>query len=262
MCNKNIIFAKNRPSMIEIENLHIEYPNLPVIENVSFSIKEGELVSIIGASGCGKTTLLKVIGGLLTENGNIKITGNISIKGLTPLEAKSKRLFGYSSQSPILLPWRNVEKNIRLPLEIFGIQDFSAVKNIINSLGLSGFETAMPNELSGGMKQRASLARAIIHNPPILLMDESFGSLDEITRDSINVFYRDLHNRRGQTAIFVTHSLREALFLSDKIFILTNRPSCIKHIFNVDLPKERSKDLFYEVDYLNQIKELQYEFFK
>lgn len=248
--------------MIKIENLHIEYPNLPVIEDVSFSIKQGELVSIIGASGCGKTTLLKAIGGLLTEGENIKITGNILINGLTPLVAKSKRLFGYSSQSPILLPWRNVEKNIRLPLEIFGMQDFSVVKDIINSLGLSGFETAMPNELSGGMKQRASLARAIIHNPPILLMDESFGSLDEITRDSINVFYRNLHNSRGQTAIFVTHSLREALFLSDKILILTTRPSCIKHIFKVDLPEDRSKDLFYEVDYLKQIKELQYEFFK
>ena len=219
-------------------------------------------MSIIGASGCGKTTLLKTIGGLLVNGKNATITGDVLVNSLVPLEAKSKRLFGYSSQNPVLLPWRTVQENIRLPLEVFGIDDFSKVKNIIDSLGLSGFEKSMPNELSGGMKQRANLARAIIHNPPILLMDEPFGSLDEITRDSINVFYRDLHNRRKQTAIFVTHSLREALFLSDKILILTTRPSKIKHIFTVDLPRERTNDLFYETEYLQQIKALQNEFFK
>jgi NitT/TauT family transport system ATP-binding protein len=248
--------------MIEIRNLYVEYPNLPVIEDISFSIKEGELVSIIGASGCGKTTLLKTIGGLLINGKNATITGDVLVNGLAPTEAKQKRLFGYSSQNPVLLPWRNVQENIRLPLEVFGIDDFAKVKDIINSLGLAGFEKSLPNELSGGMKQRSSLARAIIHNPSILLMDEPFGSLDEITRDSINVFYRDLHNRRKQTAIFVTHSLREALFLSDKIIILTTRPSKIKYIFTVDLPRERTSDIFYEVEYLQQIKELQNEFLK
>lgn len=186
----------------------------------------------------------------------------MSINGLNPLEAKSKRLFGYSSQNPVLLPWRNVRENIQLPLEILGAKDFSGVTNIINSLGLSGFEKAMPYELSGGMKQRVNLARAIIHSPSLLLMDEPFGSLDEITRDSINVFYRDLHNKCKQTAIFVTHSLREALFLSDRIIILTTRPSKIKYIFPVDLPKERNEETFYSNDYLKQIKELQNEFFK
>ena len=248
--------------MIDIKNLYIAYRDLPVVDGVSFSINEGELVSIIGASGCGKTTLLKTIGGLLKNDVNANITGEISINGFKATEAKEKRMFGYSSQNPVLLPWRNVQENIRLPLEILGINDFSNVKDIINTLGLSGFEKAMPNELSGGMKQRANLARAIIHNPLILLMDEPFGSLDEITRESINVFYKNLHNRRKQTAIFVTHSLREALFLSDKILILTTRPSKIKHVFTVDLPKERNKETFYQGDYLNQIKDLQNEFIR
>ena len=235
--------------MIEINDLYIEYPQLPVIEDISFSIKDKEIISIIGASGCGKTTLLKAIGGLLANGKDAKIDGTILVDGLKPLEAKEKRMFGYSSQNPVLLPWRNVQENIQLPLEIFGIKDFSTVKDIISSLGLSGFEKAYPHELSGGMKQRVSLARAIIHNPKILLMDEPFGSLDEITRDSINVFYRDLHNQRKQTAIFITHSLREALFLSDKILILTTRPSKIKCFFTVDLPKERNKELFYDSNY-------------
>jgi NitT/TauT family transport system ATP-binding protein len=248
--------------MIDIKNLYVEYPKLHVIEDVSFSIKERELISIIGASGCGKTTLLKTIGALLVNGKDAAIKGCILINGLKPIEAKEKRMFGYSSQNPVLLPWRNVQENIQLPLEIFGVKDYSIVQKIISSLGLSGFEKAYPYELSGGMKQRASLARAIIHNPKILLMDEPFGNLDEITRDLINVFYRNLHNERKQTALFVTHSLREALFLSDKILILTARPSKIKCFFTVNLPQVRNKETFYSNDYLQQIKELQNEFFR
>lgn len=248
--------------MIVIKNLTIKYSNLLVVDNISLSIQDGEFVSIIGESGCGKTTILKTIGGLLENGKYVSIEGEILVNGLNPLIAKSKRLFGYSSQNPILLPWRNIQQNIQLPLEIFGINKYSYVTEIITSLGLSGFEKSMPYELSGGMKQRANLARAIIHNPSILLMDEPFGSLDEITRDSINVFYRNLHNQHMQTTIFITHSLREALFLSDKIYILTKRPSSIKCLFTVNLPRERDKDIFYCNEYLEQIKLLQHEFFK
>jgi len=196
------------------------------------------------------------------NNDNILTQGEIQIDGLSAKQAKEKRLFGYASQNPALLPWRTVWENIKLPLEILKIDDCSSIQTTIDQIGLKGFEKSYPHELSGGMKQRVSLARAIIHNPRILLMDEPFGSLDEITRDHVNEFFRKLHLERKQTAVFVTHSLREALFLSERIIILTSRPATIKYIFEVNLPKERNKELFFSKEFLEQIKELHIEFCK
>ena len=243
--------------MIDIENLSIKYDSLVAIENISMKIASHEIVSIVGASGCGKTTLIKAIGALLADKSSIDIQGKITISSLSPKEAKVKKMFGYVSQNPTLLPWRNVWQNISLPLELLGISERDIVENIINFIGLKEFSKAFPHELSGGMKQRVSLARTLVHNPAILLMDEPFGSLDEITRESINSSLLELQRERNQTMIFVTHSLREALFMSDRIIILTPRPSKIKTIFSVELPKLRDKYTYFEKNYVDQHRVLQ-----
>ena len=209
---------------------------IEVLEDISFDIKEGKFVSIIGPSGCGKSTLLKIIGGLLKPSG-----GTIECYGSATEEALKKNMMGFVFQNPVLLKWRSVLKNILLPLEIIHDEKLihQKAQSLIQLVRLEGFENFLPRELSGGMKSRVAIARALITDPQILLMDEAFGNLDELTREKMNLEITQIWEKTRKTVAFVTHSISEAVFLSDKVIVLTKRPAKIERIVDIDLPRPR-----------------------
>jgi len=228
---------------------------IEVLENINFSVQDNEFISIIGPSGCGKTTLLRVIGGLLKPT-----HGEILIKGRTVDEARKNKEFGFVFQNPVLLPWRTVLGNVRLPLEIIGINSSPREKmngrimELLALVGIIDFKDNYPHQLSGGMQQRAAIARALSFNPSILLMDEPFGALDEITRDRMVLELLRIWESAKHTIVFVTHSIREAVLLSDKIVILSKRPAEIIGILKVDLPRPRKTSLRYTEEFLSLTK--------
>ncbi|MFD1623852.1 ABC transporter ATP-binding protein [Azospirillum griseum] len=232
--------------IVEARSLSLVYPtadNRPVtaLSEVDLTIARGDFVSLIGPSGCGKTTLLRVIADLEQPTG-----GRITVEGLTPEQARLKRLYGYVFQAPALYPWRTVERNVMLPLEIMGIpraERQARAREELQRVGLSGFERKFPWQLSGGMQQRASIARALALKPDLLLMDEPFGALDEITRDHLNLHLTQLWRSTGKTCVFVTHSIAEAVFLSTRIVVMSPRPGRILDVIDCDLPRERTLDI-------------------
>jgi NitT/TauT family transport system ATP-binding protein len=232
-------------SVIAIDKLSLVFSTgdgeVHALSNVDLAIGEGEFVSLIGPSGCGKTTLLRLIADLEQPTG-----GTIAVNGLTPNEARLKRQYGYVFQAPALYPWRTVEKNVMLPLEIMGFsraeQGQRAAKNLA-LVNLAGFEKKYPWQLSGGMQQRASIARALSFDPKLLLMDEPFGALDEIVRDSLNLQLLRLWRETGKTVVFVTHSIPEAVFLSTRIVVMSPRPGRIIDVIDCDFPRERGLDI-------------------
>jgi NitT/TauT family transport system ATP-binding protein len=209
--------------------------------DIDLAIKRGEFVSLIGPSGCGKTTLLRLIADLEQPSG-----GSIAVNEVSPEEARLRRAYGYVFQAPALYSWRSVMRNIMLPLEIMGMpaaeRKARAVKYLA-MVGLSGFERKFPWQLSGGMQQRVSIARALSFEPALLLMDEPFGALDEITRDHLNEQLLRLWEQTGKTVIFVTHSIAEAVFLSSRIVVMSPRPGRILEIIESDLPPNRNLDI-------------------
>lgn len=211
------------------------------LKNVNLSIGRGEFVSFIGPSGCGKTTFLRCVAALEKPTG-----GTLTVNGMTPEEARKSRAYGYVFQAAGLYPWRTIAGNIRLPLEIMGFdraeQDLR-VKDVLQLVELDGFSNKFPWQLSGGMQQRASIARALAYDADILLMDEPFGALDEIVRDRLNEELLKLWARTGKTIGFVTHSIPEAVFLSTKIVVMSPRPGRITDIIESPLPKERPLDI-------------------
>jgi NitT/TauT family transport system ATP-binding protein len=239
--------------ILEIQEVTKYYNNLHVLDKISFRVNEGEFISIIGPSGCGKTTLLKIIGGLIEpSSGKIKIKEDFIEAGF------KKRQFGFVFQNPVLLPWRNVMKNIELPLEILGIKNpKTSSKDLLKLVGLEGFEKYYPHQLSGGMQQRVAIARALIFEPSILLMDEPFGALDEITRNYMGLELLRIWQAeivKTSTIIFVTHSIPEAVFLSDRVIILSQRPAKIEKIINIDLPRPRKIEMKSSQKYFNLIE--------
>ncbi len=208
------------------------------LSEVDLTIGQGDFVSLIGPSGCGKTTLLRAIADLVRPS-----SGILRVNGMTPEAARLARAYGYVFQAPALLPWRSVARNIMLPLEIMGMpaaQRRAEVARYLDLVGLSAFARKFPWQLSGGMQQRVSIARALSFKPSLLLMDEPFGALDEITRDGLNVHLRDLWARTGLTGVFVTHSIPEAVFLSTHIVVMSARPGRIVEVILSDLPRQRS----------------------
>ncbi len=204
------------------------------LSKVNLEVAEGDFVSFIGPSGCGKTTLLRVIADLEQAT-----SGTIMVKGMSPAEARLKRAYGYVFQAPGLLPWRTVEQNVALPLEIMGIGNAAErVSRNLDLVNLSGFEKKFPWQLSGGMQQRVSIARALAFDPQLLLMDEPFGALDEIVRDKLNQQLLELWDRTRKTVVFVTHSIPEAVFLSTKIVVMSPRPGRIIDIIETNFPRE------------------------
>ncbi|HEY7750615.1 MAG TPA: ABC transporter ATP-binding protein [Aestuariivirgaceae bacterium] len=211
------------------------------LSDVSLSVNEGEFVSLIGPSGCGKTTLLRIIADLQKPS-----SGSISVNGLSPEQARLERQYGYVFQAPALYPWRTVERNIRLPLEIMGFsrqEQSNRVARNIELVNLKGFEKKYPWQLSGGMQQRASIARALSFDPRLLLMDEPFGALDEIVRDSLNLQLLKLWHETSKTVVFVTHSIPEAVFLSTRIVVMSPRPGRIIDIIDCRFPRDRSLEI-------------------
>lgn len=211
------------------------------LAGVDLSIMPGDFVSLIGPSGCGKTTLLRAIADLERPS-----SGSLLVNGMSPEDARKRRSYGYVFQAPALYPWRNVARNVMLPLEIMGLARAERrvrVARYLALVGLGEFARKFPWQLSGGMQQRVSIARALAFEPKLLLMDEPFGALDEITRDGLNLHLHELWRRTGMTAVFVTHSIPEAVFLSTRIVVMSARPGRVVDIIDNDLPATRDLDL-------------------
>lgn len=210
------------------------------LSNVNLTIEQGEFVSFIGPSGCGKTTLMRVIADLEQPS-----EGSITVNKVTPREARLNRAYGYVFQAPALYPWRQVDRNVTLPLEIMGlsqVEQQERAARYIEMVNLKGFEKKFPWQLSGGMQQRVSIARALSFEPDLLLMDEPFGALDEITRDHLNEQLLRLWEKTQKTVVFVTHSIPEAVFLSSKIVVMSPRPGRIIDVIDCNLPPDRTLD--------------------
>ena len=211
------------------------------LKGVSLDIGKGDFVSFIGPSGCGKTTFLRCIAGLETPT-----AGTLTVNGMTPDEARRARAYGYVFQAAGLYPWRTIGGNVRLPLEIMGFSKADQrerVARVLDLVDLSGFERKYPWQLSGGMQQRASIARALAFDADILLMDEPFGALDEIVRDKLNEELLRLWDRTGKTIGFVTHSIPEAVYLSTHIVVMSPRPGRITDVIESPLPRARPLDI-------------------
>jgi NitT/TauT family transport system ATP-binding protein len=211
------------------------------LSNVSLQVAEGEFVSFIGPSGCGKTTMLRVIADLQQPS-----SGALLVNGMSAESARLARSYGYVFQAPALFPWRTIEKNLKLPLEIMGFSEAEQQQraaHYLSLVNLTGFERKFPWQLSGGMQQRVSIARALSFDPAMLLMDEPFGALDEIVRDHLNEQLLQLWNTTGKTVLFVTHSIPEAVFLSSKIVVMSPRPGRIIDIIDCDFPRDRSLEI-------------------
>jgi len=211
------------------------------LANVNLQVGEGDFVSFIGPSGCGKTTLLRVIADLEHPT-----AGTILVNGVSPGEARLQRHYGYIFQAPALYPWRTIERNVMLPLEIMGFdakERRARMEKYLKLVNLSGFERKFPWQLSGGMQQRASIARALSFDPALLLMDEPFGALDEIVRDHLNEQLLRLWDQTRKTVVFVTHSIPEAVFLSTKIVVMSPRPGRIIDVIACDFPRDRALEI-------------------
>jgi NitT/TauT family transport system ATP-binding protein len=218
------------------------------LSNVNLRVGRGEFVSVIGPSGCGKSTLLRLIGGLLQP-----AAGRVDLAGATPAESQRRKAIGYVFQDPSLLPWRTVVANVALPLEVNRRPRRDArrrdPRDLLELVGLSQFEGYYPRELSGGMQQRVALARALVFEPSLLLMDEPFGALDEITRRAMRYeLLRIWQAHNGQTTgrktvIFVTHSISEAITLSDRVVVMSGSPGTVRALIDVDLPRPRDEEM-------------------
>ena len=233
------------PPVIEARGLNLTFDTndgpVHALRDVSLTVNRGDFVSFIGPSGCGKTTFLRCIAALETPT-----SGALSVNGMTAEAARQARAYGYVFQAAGLYPWRTIGGNIRLPLEIMGFsradQD-ERVARVLDLVELSGFERKYPWQLSGGMQQRASIARALAFDADILLMDEPFGALDEIVRDRLNEELLKLWDRTGKTIAFVTHSIPEAVYLSTKIVVMSPRPGRITDVIDSPLPRDRPLDI-------------------
>ena len=232
-------------SVIEAQGLSLTFQTndgpVHALSDVDLTVSKGDFVSFIGPSGCGKTTFLRCIADLETPTG-----GNLSVNGMTPDAARQARAYGYVFQHAGLYPWRTIGGNIRLPLEIMGYPEDerrARVSRTLEMVDLAGFENKYPWQLSGGMQQRASIARALAFDADLLLMDEPFGALDEIVRDHLNEQLLQLWARTGKTICFVTHSIPEAVYLSTKIVVMSPRPGRITDVIESPLPAERPLDL-------------------
>ena len=222
------------------------------LEDLSLTIDTGEFVCILGPSGCGKSTLLWAMSGL-----HPLTSGTITLGG-TPVTGPPREI-GMIFQDPNLLPWRNLYENILFPFEIRK-QSSAPFEHRINELldltGLSGFETKMPRELSGGMQQRASIVRCLGFDPDVILMDEPFGALDAFTRDEMNLLIQKIWMDTGKTIVFVTHNVTEAIFLADRVVVLSPRPGRLSHIFPIDLPRPRTIDQTFERPFIEKVLEV------
>jgi NitT/TauT family transport system ATP-binding protein len=230
---------------VDVRNVSLTFETadgqVEALSNVSLQIADGEFVSFIGPSGCGKTTMLRVIADLQQAT-----SGTLLVNGMSAEQARLERRYGYVFQAPALFPWRTIEKNLKLPLEVMGFSDSEQklrAARYLALVNLTGFERKFPWQLSGGMQQRVSIARALSFDPALLLMDEPFGALDEIVRDHLNEQLLQLWDKTGKTVLFVTHSIPEAVFLSTKIVVMSPRPGRIIDIIDCNFPRDRTLEI-------------------
>ena len=236
---------KDAPAVVEASKVDLVFQTAdgPVhaLSDIDLEINKGDFISLIGPSGCGKTTLLRLIADLEKPTGGI-----LRVNGISPEEARLNRDYGYVFQSPALYPWRTVEGNLKLPLEIMGVEKAEQNKRAREALemvDLTDFEKKFSWQLSGGLQQRVSIARALTFYPDLLLMDEPFGALDEIVRDQLNEHFHRLWEQTHKTVVFVTHSIPEAAYLSTKIVVMSPRPGKINDIIENTLPEKRTLDI-------------------
>jgi NitT/TauT family transport system ATP-binding protein len=221
------------------------------LEGFCVDIRDGELICILGPSGCGKTTLLWAMSGLHALTRGQVLLDDQPIAGPRPRE------IGMIFQDANLLPWRNLRQNIEFPFEIKReTKDRERIAGLVEVTGLAGFEGAMPRELSGGMQQRASIVRALAQDPAVLLMDEPFGALDAFTRDEMNLLLLKLWSETGKTVVFVTHNIGEAIFLADRVVVMTSRPGRLARIYDIDLPRPRTIEMTFEPAFIGLIQEI------
>ncbi len=240
-------------TILSVERVRHVYPtSLAALHDVRFCVRRGERVAVIGPSGCGKSTLLRIIAGLITPT-----AGQVWLEG-RPVAGPSSRV-SLMLQDAALLPWRSVVQNIALPLELRafrGVSPLATPQELVEWVGLSGFERARPSELSGGMAQRVALARALITRPPVLLLDEPFGALDALTREALTALLDQLLGQVGTTLIVVTHDVNEAVFLADRVLICTPRPGHVGAEVRVDLPRPRRWEMAREADFLSYVTQV------
>ena len=248
------------PTMVKVEQVNKTFgpadTGTIALQDISLTIAQGEFVSIVGPSGCGKSTLLRIIADLIAPT-----SGSVHVMGKTPHQARLDRDYGFVFQAPTLLEWRTVLKNVELPLEIMHSSKpewKTRAVQMLEMVGLKDFHNHYPWQLSGGMQQRASIARALAFDPELLLMDEPFGALDEFTRERMNLELLNIWEKTHKTVIFVTHSIPEAVFLSSRVVVMTPRPGKIATVIPIDLPYPRTfdtreSDRFFEL--VTQVRE-------
>jgi NitT/TauT family transport system ATP-binding protein len=248
--------AASQAPLIRVKDVSLTYVSgktqVQALQSVSFDVRENEFLSILGPSGCGKSTLLKAIADLLPVS-----SGHVLVDGKPPEVARKSCQVGFLFQDGVLLPWKTVMENVTFLSGIAGRgRDQRQAQELINLVGLTGFERAMPHELSGGMQQRVSIARALMLNPLLLLMDEPFGALDEITREKMNLELLRIWSERRKTVIFITHSIAEAVFLSDRVAVMSARPGRIQAVFDINLPRPRTSTMRYGPEAADLVREL------
>ena len=231
---------------------------LEALRGLDLRVDWGKFVSVIGPSGCGKSTLLRIVGGLLEPTG-----GRVRIDGRAPRDAQRAKDIGLVFQDPSLLPWRSVLSNVRLPLEVNHTDSGRShlqPRELLDLVGLSAFADYYPHQLSGGMQQRVAIARALVFEPSLLLMDEPFGALDEITRSAMRYellrIWQSTRSDRPRTVLFVTHSIAEAIALSDRVTVLTPRPGQVRAVIDIDLPRPRDESLERSPEFLDYAQQL------
>ncbi|MEX5727742.1 NitT/TauT family transport system ATP-binding protein [Rhodovulum iodosum] len=247
-------------ALIEIKGVTHAYQTatgpLPVLDDLSLVVPEGDFCAVVGPSGCGKSTLTRLIAGLMKpDRGEVWLHGE---RVTSP-----RKTVGMAFQNPVLLEWRSILQNVILPLEIVAPSmprrdRIARAEELLSLVGLDGFEGKRPSELSGGMRQRASLCRAIVHKPDVLIMDEPFGALDAFTREDLWQTMHDLRMKEPFTALLITHDLRESVFLADEVVVLSGRPATAQYVLKVGLPQDRTLDVLYEpraVDMLHILRD-------
>lgn len=230
---------------IKIDNVSKRFKSggsdVTALKNVSLEIQKGEFVSLLGPSGCGKTTLLRMIADLLEPT-----EGSITIEGATPYQSRINRKYGMVFQSPVLYEWRTISRNIELPLEIMKVKKEereARAKKMLELVGLTEFADSYPSELSGGMQQRVGIARALAIRPEILLMDEPFSALDEFTREKLHADLLRIWRKTNKTIVFVTHNISEAVYLSDRVCVLSPHPGRLSAVVDITLPRPRTEEM-------------------